>query len=303
MARVNALAVLAAAALAATGPSTRIGSVLSLSKDGPSAFAQLGGGAAKAQTDVFKTDPEGFTRARFPPAEWPDRDFTICRLQYASVRSERDGSGWKTDYPYSEINLLIRFAQLTKTAISYDEEQRRPNTWVVKLTDAKLYDCPFLIASDVGTIGIKDVEVPPLREYLLKGGFLWVDDFWGSEAWTQWEQEISKVFPPEAYPIEDVSAADPIMREMFDLEKVPQITNVTFWLKNNGKTSEREEDSVQVHVRAIRDQHRRIMVLMTHNTDVGDSFERERESSDYSRLFSPPGYALGINVLLYAMTQ
>jgi len=93
------------------------------------------------------------------------------------------------------------------------------------------------------------------------------------------------------------------MREMFYLEKVPQITNVSFWLKNNGKTSEREEDSAQVQVRAIRDRHRRIMVLMTHNTDVGDSFEREREDTEYSRLFSPPGYALGINVLLYAMTQ
>ena len=288
MAKRHALALYVAAAIAASAHY---------------AYAQLWGGASKTQTDQFKTDPEGFTRARFPPADWPDRAFTICRLQYSSVRSERDGSGWKTDYPFSEINLLIRFAQLTNTSVSFDSEQKRPNTWVVKLTDAKLYDCPFLIASDVGTIGIKDEEVPPLREYLLKGGFLWVDDFWGSDAWGQWEQEIGKAFPPEDYPIEDVSAADPIMREMFDVEKVPQITNVTFWLKNNGKTSERDEDSAQVHVRAIRDRHRRIMVLMTHNTDVGDSFEREREDSDYSRLFSPPGYALGINVLLYAMTQ
>ena len=136
-------------------------------------------------------------------------------------------------------------------------EYRGRRTLVVKLSDAKLYDCPFLIASDVGTIGIKDEEAGPLREYLLKGGFLWVDDFWGTEAWNQWEQEIAKVLPPEQYPIEDISAADPIMREMFDLEKIPQITNVTFWLKNNGKTSERGEDSVQVHLRAIRDQHRR----------------------------------------------
>ena len=288
MARRNAFALLAAAAIAASGGY---------------ASAQLAGTASKAPSDLFKTDPEGFTRARFPPAEWPDRNFTICRLQYRSVRSERDGSGWKTDYPYSEINLLIRLTQLTTASVSYDAEQKRPNTWVVKLTDAKLYDCPFLMASDVGTIGIKDEEAGPLREYLLKGGFLWVDDFWGSEAWNQWEQEIGKVLPPEAYPIEDISAADMIMREMFNLAKVPQITNVTFWLKNNGKTSEREEDSAEVHVRAIRDEHRRIMVLMTHNTDVGDSFEREREDSEYSRLFSPPGYALGVNVLLYAMTQ
>ena len=281
----------------------RVVVALAIAASGHYAYAQLGGGTPKPQQDLFKTDPEGSTRARFPPADWPDRDFTICRLWYTSVRAERDGSGWKTDYPYSEINLLIRLGEMTTTPISYNAEQKRPNTWVVKLSDAKLYDCPFLIASDVGTIGIKDEEASALREYLLKGGFLWVDDFWGSEAWTQWEQEIAKVLPPEEYPIEDISAADSIMREMFDLEKVPQITNVTFWLKNNGKTSEREQDSAQVHVRAIRDQHRRIMVLMTHNTDVGDSFEREREDSEYSRLFSPPGYALGINVLLYAMTQ
>ena len=266
-------------------------------------FGGQAAGKAAQQTDLFKTDPEGFTRARFPPADWPDRDFTVCRLWYTSVRSERDGSGWKTDYPYSEINLLIRLGEMTPARVSYDAAQKRPNTWVVKLTDAKLYDCPFLLASDVGTIGIKDEEASALREYLLKGGFLWVDDFWGTEAWEQWQGEIAKALPPDEYPIEDISAADPIMREMFDLEKVPQITNVTFWLKNNGKTSEREADSAQVHVRAIRDGHRRIVVLMTHNTDVGDSFERERESTEYSRLFSPPGYALGINVLLYAMTQ
>jgi hypothetical protein len=281
----------------------RVVVALAIAASGHYAYAQLGGGTPKPQQDLFKTDPEGFTRARFPPADWPDRDFTICRLWYTSVRAERDGSGWKTDYPYSEINLLIRLGEMTTTPISYNPEQKRPNTWVVRLSDAKLYDCPVLIASDVGTIGIKDEEALALREYLLKGGFLWVDDFWGTDAWNQWEEEIAKVLPPEEYPIEDISAADSIMREMFDLERVPQNTNVTFWLKNNGKTSEREDDSAQVHVRGIRDLHRRIMVLMTHNTDVGDSFEREREDSEYSRLFSPPGYALGINVLLYAMTQ
>jgi len=282
-----------------------IGAVVLVIATGGYAYAQLQANAAAQSKppDLFKTYPEGFTRARYPPADWPDRDFTICRLSYTSVRAERDGSGWKTDYPYSEINLLIRFVQMTDTSVSWDKEQMRPNTWVVRLSDSKLYDCPFLIASDVGTIGLKDEEVPRLKEYLLKGGFLWVDDFWGTEAWNQWEQEIGKVLPPEEYPIEDVSAADPIMREMFDLEKVPQITNVTFWTKNNGKTSERDEDSAHVDVRVIRDSHLRIMVFMTHNTDVGDSLERERESTEYSRLFSPSGYSLGINVLLYSLTQ
>ena len=142
--------------------------------------ASFGGQAASpaAPKDLFKTDPEGFTRARFPPGDWPDREFTICRLWYTSVRSERDGSGWKTDYPYSEINLLIRLGEMSTTSISYDPSQKRPNTWVVKLTDSKLYDCPFLLASDVGTIGIKDEEVitsagvPPERWVFLGGRLL-----------------------------------------------------------------------------------------------------------------------------------
>src|SRR5215813_2323319 len=98
---------------------------------GSYAYAQLTGGTPIASDQqLFRTDPEGFTRARYPPEEWPDRDFTICRMQYRSVRSERDGSGWKTDYPYSEINLLIRLAQMTTTSVSYNPELKRPNTWV-----------------------------------------------------------------------------------------------------------------------------------------------------------------------------
>ena len=145
------------------------------------AAGQAGTGTAPAAPQ-FRPDPEGATRARFIPAEWPDRRFTICRVWYTSARSERDGSGWKTDYPYSEINLLFRLSEVTRTAVSFDREQKRPNTWVVKLTDPRIFECPFLLASDVGTIGLKDDEAGMLREYLLKGGMLWVDDFWGTEA-------------------------------------------------------------------------------------------------------------------------
>ena len=123
---------------------------------------------------------------------------------------------------------------MTTTPISYSAELKRPNTWVVKLTDSKLYDCPFLIASDVGTIGIKDEEVTALREYLLKGGFLWVDDFWGSEAWNQWAQEIGKALPPGGVSNRGHFGRRPDHAGDVRPEKVPQITNVTFWLKNNG---------------------------------------------------------------------
>jgi hypothetical protein len=97
---------------------------------------------------------------------------------------------------------------------------------------------------------------------------------------------------------------DPMLRSLFDVKEIPQITNIQFWRRFGGtQTSERGDDSAEVHFRAVRDSHRRIMVLMTHNTDVADSWEREGEDPAFFYQFSPPGYALGIDVLLHAMTH
>ena len=160
------------------------------------------------------------------------------------------------------------------------------------------------MASDVGSLGFNDAEVQRLRLYLLKGGFLWVDDFWGTQAWRQWTGQIARVLPPTEYPIEDVSSDDAILRSMFEVTEIPQITNIQFWRGVGGQTtSERGVDSPHANLRAIRDRHGRIMVLMTHNTDVADSWEREGEDPGFFYQFSPHGYALGINVLLHAMTH
>jgi hypothetical protein len=246
----------------------------------------------------------GFGAApRFAPAEWPDRNFTVCRLMYTSVRREANGGGWQTDYPGGETNLMIRLAELTKTPISRDAS-KRPNTWVVRMTDPALFDCPYTVASDVGTIGITPEEAENLRLYLLKGGFLWVDDFWGTPAWEQWSREMAKVFPPTEYPIVDIPSSDPIYRTLFDVERAPQITNINFWRATGGReTSERGDDSRVVHFRTIRDKGGRMMVVMTHNSDVADSWEREGEDPGFFYQYSPEGYAFGINVLLYAMAH
>jgi len=241
--------------------------------------------------------------ARFPPALRQDRAFSFCRILYTSVRREPAGGGWRTDYPYGEINLMIRLSELTKTPVPFQGE-RQPMHYVVRLTDEALFECPFTMASDVGTIGLSQEEADQLRLYLLKGGFLWVDDFWGTAAWTQWTRELSKALPPAEFPIEDVALSDPIFSTQFVVTEVPQITNIGFWRRSGGReTSERGYDSVDAHFRAIRDSHGRIMVVMTHNTDVADSWEREGEDPGFFYQFSPHGYALGIDVLLYAMTH
>ena len=256
--------------------------------------------AAYAQGFRFR---EGSLAARYAPSHMPDGSFVICRIAYRSVRVEPMGIGWQTDYPYAEVNLTTRLSELTRTRVSRDTSGA-PNHFVVRLTDDALFNCPFTVASDVGTVGFSLAEVERLRTYLLKGGFLWVDDFWGTLAWRQWSNEIARVLPPAEYPVTDVPLDDPMLKTMFEVHKVPQITNIQFWRGVGGQsTSERGPDSADVHLRAIRDKHGQIMVLMSHNTDVADSWEREGEDPGFFYQFSPDGYALGINVLLHAMTH
>jgi hypothetical protein len=224
-------------------------------------------------------------------------------MLYTSVRREANGSGWRTDYPWAQRNLLIRLSELTRTRVSWKSDGV-PHVWLVRLTDPALFECPFLMASDVGTIGLTQAEVDALRIYLKKGGFLWVDDFWGEAAWEQWTRELARAMPRTEYTVEDVPLSDAIFHSMMTVKKIPQVTGIGFWRAVRGQTtSERGAETAVANFRAIRDQHGRIIVVMTHNTDVSNSWERETEDAEYFYKFSIEGYALGINVLLYAMTH
>jgi len=256
--------------------------------------------AAVASAQRFRVREGRDVPPRFPPANFEDGAFAHCKLMYTSVRAEANGMGWATDYPYAGINLMVRLKELTTTQISVDANGN-PNYWVVRLTDDALFRCPFMMATDVGTLEFSTPEVARLREYLLKGGFLWVDDFWGTAAWEQWSGEIRKVLPE--FKIEDVPADHPIWHTLYDVTEVPQVTSINFWRRNGGTTSERGSDSPHPNFRMIADAQDRIMVLMTHNTDIGDSWEREGEDYGFFLQFSPRGYALGVNVVLYALTH
>jgi hypothetical protein len=256
-------------------------------------------GAASAQ--YRRRLPEGRgVPVRYAPADFEDGAFTVCKLQYTSVYREPEGAGWSTDYPYAGVNLMTRLSELTRTPVSLDA-RGNPNYWVVNLHDPSLFHCPFTIASDVGTIGLSTDEAQALREYLLKGGFLWVDDFWGTPAWEQWSSEIHKALPE--YRIVDVPPDHALRNTMFRITEVPQVTNINFWRRTGGATSERGGDSPHANFRMIADEYGRVMVVMTHNTDIGDSWEREAEDREFFLRFSPNGYSLGINVLLYLMTH
>jgi len=245
-------------------------------------------------------------RGRFPP-RYPtvtsfDGGFNFCRLIYNSDRSERGGSGWSTDYWDADINFSTRLGELTKTTISRRPDGT-PNHLTVRLDDPLLFQCPFLSATDVGTALFSDADAEVLRNYLLKGGFLWVDDFWGPYAWDSWVNQISKVLSPAQFPIRDLGLDHPIRRTLFEFTELPQIPSINFWRESGGETSERYEMSAQPNFRGIADEHGRLMVVMTHNTDISDAWEREAADPRFFFSFSPQGYAVGLDVVLYGMTH
>ena len=252
--------------------------------------------AARVEAQFFRN----FRSVRIARPADIDGTFQFCRIMF-SDNPRGDGGDWSVDWPRADINLSIRLSELTKTTVGR-APAGDPSHLLMRLTDETLFRCPFIMMTEVGSLYVNDEEAERLREYLLKGGFLWADDFWGSYAWEVWEEEIHKVLPASEYQIVDVPLNHPLFRSQFEMkEGAPQISAIGNWQR--GVLSERGADSAEVHVRAIVDKHDRIMVLITHNTDFGDSYEREGDNPEYFYQMSVPGYAFGINTILYAMTH
>jgi hypothetical protein len=251
--------------------------------------AQFRGGG-RFNEGIRRATPESF-----------DGAFNFCRIQFRQNRTG-DGNGWRVDYPRADENLSIRLSELTKTPISQDDTGE-PNHFVLGLTDPLLFHCPFTMLTEPGGAYFDDAEAAALRQYLLKGGFLWVDDFWGPVAWENWAAQIAKALPPDRFPTEDLPLEHPIFHTVRTVSRVPQIPSIGAWLGSGGGTSERGAASAVPHIRAISDARGRVMVLMTFNTDFGDSFEEEATDRAYFLRFSVEGYGFGINALVYAMTH
>ena len=205
--------------------------------------------------------------------------------------------GWINDYPDSDLNLSYRLQQLTSMKVD-------PNGRVLKLTDPDLNHYPFIFMAQPGHMELRDEEVPILRKYLLGGGVLMVDDFWGTAEWESFEAEIKRVLPERQWV--ELPMDHPIFHCVFDL-KMPkndlQVQTKNFW-RRGGITHRGWADSADFHLRAWLDDKQRIMVIAAHNTDNGDGWEREGESVEYFHAFSETrAYPLGINIIFYLMTH
>ena len=229
--------------------------------------------------------------------------FAFGRIRRDEEHSTSYSAGtWWTDFPDSDLNLSFRLQQVTSLKVD-------PDGRVLNLTDPELFDYPWIYMVEPGSLLLKDEEVPILRKYLLNGGVLMADDFWGERQWSAFRREIKRILPEREF--EELAMNHPLFHCVFDL-KVPknklQTPNIgqgsrsrwdhITWEYHDG------EECIDMHVRAIFDDKARIMVIATHNCDNGDGWEREGEDDYFFHEFSEKrAYPLGINIIFYIMTH
>ncbi|MBX2839601.1 MAG: DUF4159 domain-containing protein [Gammaproteobacteria bacterium] len=222
-------------------------------------------------------------------------EFYFTRGMFSDEFSIGDdvGGSWSIDYPKADRHFLFALDRLSIIDASPDEN-------AIKLTDPELGNQPFLYALEVGSMQLNQEEVDALRDYLLAGGFLFIDDFWGSWAWSNLAEQMERVFPGRA--IVEIPDTHQIFNLVYEIEEIQQVPN-----RHNGVEYERlgithEEDGRTPHVRGIFDDQNRMMVLINWNTDLGDAWEWA-DHPQYPSHFSTYAVKLGINTVVYAMTH
>ena len=254
---------------------------------------------------------------REPSAVWGIPDgrigFIFCRLMFdAEIEQPVSGTGWRIEYPRADQNFPTRLSQLTYTPISYwwkAPQQARIDTWdgmpghtVVQATDPELFQCPIVFFSSAGTAGFSGEEAARLREYLLKGGFMWGDDFWGEYTWAHLREQMGRILPE--YPIVQLKPGDPVFQTFYSIQEMPQIPSINqFRRMGFAGTSELGAESATPEMWAIMDKDGRPMVLMTHNTDIADGWEREADLEVFFQRFAWAAYSVGVNVMMWIMTR
>lgn len=238
---------------------------------------------------VYEEGGNGFRRRGGTMAP-PSTNF-VCPEFGGGNFFPQQGWGWATDYPGGDCKFMGGVHRLTGIRV-------HPNPNVVEILDDRIFDFPFVYAVEVGGMYLGEQEAARLREYLLRGGFMHVDDFWGGEQRDNFVEQMQKVFPERE--IVDIPLSNPIFHTFFDIEEVMQIPGQGRGC-GNGPTWEQSDDR-EPRIEGILDDEGRVMVVITYNSDLGDAWEY-MDLPCYPQKFSGQAYRLGVNFMIYSMTH
>ena len=214
--------------------------------------------------------------------------FTFVRLKYGGQLTWR--SSWRVDWPASDRNFIWQLRKQTSIDAA-------PREKIIEVGSAELFEYPFAYMLEVGSLRLNQQEAKNLREYLLRGGFIFVDDFHGDREWKQFYKEFKKIFP-EWEPV-DIPISHPIFGCFFKIEKLVQIPGLRAFF--SGRTYERY-DGYPAYCRGVYDDKGRLMMMINFNTDLGDAWEHAAEDF-YPREYSDMALKMGINAVIYALTH
>lgn len=220
-------------------------------------------------------------------------EFVFVRLQYDSRFGSRGGFGgfdsWATDFPASDKNFLRGVSRLTNIQV-----EREP--LVLRLDDERIFNYPFIYTLEMGRGGffLSELEMENLREYLLRGGFLFIDDFWGTRQWETFYETFSLIFPDRE--LVTLSSDHEIYHCFYDVDGAQMIPRV----RNPDNLP--EEDVPNAFNYAMFDDDGRMMILINWNSDIGDGWEHTYHP-EYPTRYANLAYQLGINYLIYSLTH
>lgn len=258
---------------------------------------------AFAQRGRFRRDTEDEINIPVREAE-----FHFLRLEYTDLPqyhrgwgfSSRDGRGtgwWLVDWPDADNHFTVGLQRLTRIDTGDPRHLR--------LTDPHLFEYPWIYATQTGWWGLSDAETKQLREYLLRGGFLMVDDFWGPgrEQWEVFRQTMDRVLPGEL--ISDIDLDDSVMHVLYDIQKkdltfIPGSRHLR--MRGDGTAQIVQPPGTNPAWMAMHDEKRHMVVAVNYNTDIGDAWEFA-DVPYYPEAMTSLAYRYGVNYVIYSMTH
>jgi hypothetical protein len=219
-------------------------------------------------------------------------EFTFSRAIYTSDYDGWRSQSWAIDFPEADEHFIIGIREWAGTNLKISSQPKQ-----LRILDDSLFNYPFLYIVEPGYMSMSDEEGTRLREYLMRGGFLFLDDFWGDYEWEHVQNLMHRVLPD--YKIVDLPPSHPIFHCYLDIEEVTQVPGIGSWM-SRGVTH--EKGGIVPHYMGIEDKNGRLLVFFTRNCDLGDAWEWI-DDPRYPVKYGLVAYKIGINAVIYAMSH